>query len=961
MITLVAVHGNGGGGFRFARMQPHVPDGIRFEAVTLPGFGGRPGDPALRTLPDFAEALWREIEHLPRPIVVLGHGIGGSIALDMVQRHDIDALVLHAPVGTRLEKRWFPRLMRPEPVRSLIKWAISSRVTRPLIGRRFFSRGVPVDYRNEFLDEYGRADAFSQMFDIITPEWWAGLAPVDVPALMLWGSDDRVLGADQVEDYRALLPRTWTDVVPGWGHFPMVEGPAEYAATITDWAQRLVTGRPAPLRVGSGLLASEGIGPKAALLDRAAAADLPVPPASVLTPAWFPAPGSPGTTNDPSVASGRVAVRSAFSSEDGATSSNAGRYTTALDVDADDPDAFSAAVREVRASADDSVARADVLVMQMVPTTVAGVAFSEAGWQDDLVEWVDGLADGLLGGSRQGELVHLPRLVGGEHLDPSRPGWQARLAELLRDARAVFGDHRWDIEWADDGTRCWLVQIRPVTASPLRNETFTIANHREILPDPPSVFMTSLIADGSPELFDYYRRFDPSLPTDRDFIEVFDGRPLINLSLMVDFMRSLGLPTRLVTDSIGGSDEGGSGLRPRRIIRRLPVLAHLALAQARALGFADEVAATMAADNAQPTATITDAVDRARRNYVATVHAMTALNTAASLPTSMLRSLGVLEEHAGRNETAATRMFRELDAVRSTLPPSALHGSGPIDPATFGPPTAAAWEAWLGEHGHRGIYESDLARPRYVEQPAPVLAGLRSNRAARATPRRSLLGLVTLPLWLLAARRPIAAREEFRSESMRSFLAVRRELLRHAEAAGVEPEELWLLDTEEVRRIDDGWRPDETLLTERRADTERRRANPIPDVIRRFDPPDQDRGSPSPGRAEPRSEFHGMGLVAATAEGTAWVLNEPAHELPDGFDPATTILVAPSVDPGWMTTFALVNGVAIELGGDLSHGSIVLRELGLAAVTNARGLTAAIATGDRVRVDGGRGVVRIVP
>ena len=52
MITLVAVHGNGGGGFRFARVEPHVADDARFEAVTLPGFGGRPAEASLRTLPD---------------------------------------------------------------------------------------------------------------------------------------------------------------------------------------------------------------------------------------------------------------------------------------------------------------------------------------------------------------------------------------------------------------------------------------------------------------------------------------------------------------------------------------------------------------------------------------------------------------------------------------------------------------------------------------------------------------------------------------------------------------------------------------------------------------------------------------------------------------------------------------------------------------------------------------------
>ena len=675
-----------------------------------------------------------------------------------------------------------------------------------------------------------------------------------------------------------------------------------------------------------------------------------MPPAFVLTPE------SPADA--PGALAGRVAVRSAFASEDGATASNAGRYTTVLDVVADDPNEFSAAVRDVRASADAGVERADVLVMQMVPAVVSGVAFSEAGWQDDLVEWVDGLADGLVGGRRAGELLSLARPVGAERDDADRPSWQTRLSTLLRDVRSVFGDERWDIEWADDGMRCWLVQIRPVTVSPLRNETFTIANHREILPDPPSVFMTSLIADGSPELFDYYRRFDPGLPTDRHFIEVFDGRPLINLSLMVDFMRSLGLPTRLVTDSIGGSDEGGSGLRPRRMVRRLPVLARLGWAQAGALRFADHVASTMADDNAEPTATFGDAVDRARRNYVATVHAMTALNTAASLPTSLLRSLGVLEQHASRNETAATRMFRELDDVRTTLPAASLGAptDGAIDPDAFGPQTAAAWDRWLGRHGHRGIYESDLARPRYVEDPAPVLAALRTPRPVRTPPPRSPLGLLTTPLWWVA-RRPITAREAFRSEAMRSFLAVRRELLRHAGAAGLDPEAMWMLTTDEVRRLDDGWRPDGALVAERRSETERRRAAPIPEVIRRFDPPASSLGT-DPG--EPRSEFHGMGLVAASVEGVAWVLDEPAHDLPEGFDPATTILVAPSVDPGWMTTFGLVVGVAIELGGDLSHGSILLRELGLASVTNARGLTAHISTGDRVRIDGRRGIVEVL-
>jgi pyruvate,water dikinase len=195
---------------------------------------------------------------------------------------------------------------------------------------------------------------------------------------------------------------------------------------------------------------------------------------------------------------------------------------------------------------------------------------------------------------------------------------------------------------------------------------------------------------------------------------------------------------------------------------------------------------------------------------------------------------------------------------------------------------------------------------------------------------------------------------------MRAFLAIRHDLLRLAAAIDLDADDLWLLDTGEVRRLDDGWRPDADLLARRRADHERRRRHPIPEVIRRFDSPATTADRTDDGAADGSVEFHGLGLTAAAAEGVAWVLDEPAHELPDAFDPATTILVAPSVDPGWLATFGLVCAVAVELGGDLSHGSIVLRELGLAAVTNARGVTGAVVTGDRISIDGRRGLVRIL-
>ena len=124
----------------------------------------------------------------------------------------------------------------------------------------------------------------------------------------------------------------------------------------------------------------------------------------------------------------------------------------------------------------------------------------------------------------------------------------------------------------------------------------------------------------------------------------------------------------------------------------------------------------------------------------------------------------------------------------------------------------------------------------------------------------------------------------------------------------------------------------------------------LPDTLHRFDDPETLAGVSSTARS-----FHGVPLVRGCVEGRALRASEPPSRLPDGFDPASTILVARSVDAGWIAMFAQVAGVAVEIGGDLSHGSIILRELGLVSITNLGDLGNAIVTGDRVRLDADSG------
>ncbi len=242
-VAIVAVHGNGGGASRYAFVAPAMPDDVEFRPVTLPGFSTEPRDPSLRALGDYADRVADLFADLDQPIL-LGHGIGGSIALDLASRRPelLGGLVLHAPVGASLDTRLFPRVMRTRVVRSAVRRGISSRLARPVLRRIFFPHGAPHEVLDVFFEEYRHCEAFGDMFDLIDRSWFDSITPVgDVPAVLLWGQNDRVLRSGQSDEIRSKLPDAEVVIREGWDHFPMIEQPQEYADEIVAIARRLAT------------------------------------------------------------------------------------------------------------------------------------------------------------------------------------------------------------------------------------------------------------------------------------------------------------------------------------------------------------------------------------------------------------------------------------------------------------------------------------------------------------------------------------------------------------------------------------------------------------------------------------------------------------------------------------------------------------------------------------------------
>lgn len=108
---------------------------------------------------------------------------------------------------------------------------------------------------------------------------------------------------------------------------------------------------------------------------------------------------------------------------------------------------------------------------------------------------------------------------------------------------------------------------------------------------------------------------------------------------------------------------------------------------------------------------------------------------------------------------------------------------------------------------------------------------------------------------------------------------------------------------------------------------------------------------------ELNADLYGICGSSGVAEGTAKVILDEAElrNIQQG-----DVLVAASTAPSWTPVFSLLAGVVVDRGASLSHAAIVGREYGIPVVMNCFEGTKKIKTGQRVRVDGDRGLVFVL-
>ncbi len=303
------------------------------------------------------------------------------------------------------------------------------------------------------------------------------------------------------------------------------------------------------------------------------------------------------------------------------------------------------------------------------------------------------------------------------------------------------------------------------------------------------------------------------------------------------------------------------------------------------------------------------------------------------------------------------------------------------------PPVAQrAIGEFLAQYGMRGVAEIDIGRPRWRDDPTPILqtihgylqledADLAPDRqfergaaeAARLTDewatrlaRRPLGGpRARLLRFCVDRMRRLAGTREAPKFYLVNVLGLYRDALlahgRDLAARGVlpQPADIFFLSIDQLRRYARGEAADlAALVAAARAEYEHDRAGRrMPRLLLGTGETFYD-GMAAPGA----NDLVGDPVSPGVAEGPARVVTDPRGvRLAPG-----EILVCPATDPGWTPLFLTAGALVMEVGGMVTHGSVVAREYGIPAVVGVHNATTRLATGQRIRVDGMAGRVTIL-
>lgn len=245
--VIIMLHGFGASLHTWEAWAQLLSAGFRVIRFDLPGFGLTGADPT----GDYSDAramavLAALMETLQvRRAILVGNSMGGRIAWNFAARYParVARLVLISPdgfagagiaygqaSGVPLTARLLPYVMPMPLLRASLApaYADPQRLTEAVVAR----------YRDMLLAPGVRDAVLARMEQVVLEDPVPVLRTLHLPVLLLWGEQDHMIPIGNAADYLAALPDARLVALPGLGHVPQEESPAEALEPVQAFLSR---------------------------------------------------------------------------------------------------------------------------------------------------------------------------------------------------------------------------------------------------------------------------------------------------------------------------------------------------------------------------------------------------------------------------------------------------------------------------------------------------------------------------------------------------------------------------------------------------------------------------------------------------------------------------------------------------------------------------------------------------
>jgi pimeloyl-ACP methyl ester carboxylesterase len=263
--VVLLIHGMAGSATTWEPVIPALSERFTVLAPDLLGHGESDKTEGDYSLGAFATTLRDLMVALGyKHATVVGQSYGGGIAMQFAYQYPerCERLVLVDAGGLGSEVNWLLRLLTlpgseaglllacASPVRSAIE-AIGRALLRdrlkhaPVIAElwRSYSSLGDVEARRAFLRTLRAViDPRGQSVSAVDKLYLAG----QMPTLIIWGADDRILPVQHAHTAHAAIPGSWLEIIEGVGHYPHCEAPDRFVSALTEFIEST---RPARLKL----------------------------------------------------------------------------------------------------------------------------------------------------------------------------------------------------------------------------------------------------------------------------------------------------------------------------------------------------------------------------------------------------------------------------------------------------------------------------------------------------------------------------------------------------------------------------------------------------------------------------------------------------------------------------------------------------------------------------------------